>query len=297
MSGFVAIDLSLLPVPAIVEPLDFETVLADLKADLAIRAPDLAPVLALESEPVVKLLETVAYREIILRARVNDAARAVLLPTATGADLDNLAAFYGVARLEVTPANPLAIPPTPAEMETDTALRRRVQLALEGFSTAGPIGAYLFHTLTADGRVKDAAVASPVPGEVRVTVLSTETNGTPTAPVLAAVTAALNAEDVRPLCDLVTVQAATIVNYAVTASLTFFDGPDTGVVLAAAQAAVAQLVADAHRVGRAVRRSALFAALHQPGVDAVTLTAPAADVLPTSTEAPWCTAINVTVAP
>ena len=297
MSGFTAIDLSRLPVPAIVESLDFEAVLTALKADLAIRAPALVPVLVLESEPLVKFLEAVAYREVLLRARVNDAARAVLLPTATGADLDNISAFYGVVRLLVTPANPLAIPPTAAIMETDTAFRRRTQLALEGFTTAGPIGAYLFHALTADGRVKDVAVASPIPGDVRITVLSTEGTGAPSAPVLAAVTAALNAEDVRPLCDVVSVQAATIVTYAVTASLAFFDGPDTGLVLAQAQAAVAQVVADAHRVGRAVRRSALFAALHQPGVEAVTLTLPAADLIPTDVQAPWCTGVTVTVAP
>ncbi len=297
MSGFTAIDLSRIPAPAIVEPLDFEVILAAIKADLILRAPDLTAVIGLESEPVVKLLEAFAYRELLMRARVNDAARAVLLPTATGADLDNLAAFFGVIRLLVTPANLLAIPPTPDVFETDTALRRRTQLALEGFSTAGPIGAYLFHTLSADGRVKDAAVASPSPGDVRVTVLSTEGTGTPTAPVLAAVTAALNAEDVRPLCDVVTVQAAAIVTYTVVASLAFFDGPDTAIVLAQAQAAVADVVAEAHRVGRAVRRSALFAALHQPGVEAVTLTLPAADITPTAVQAPWCTAITVTVTP
>jgi phage-related baseplate assembly protein len=297
MSGFVAIDLSRIPVPAIVEVLDFEALLAEMKADLIARAPELSAVIALESEPVVKLLEAFTYRELLVRARVNDAARAVLLPTATGADLDNLAGFFGVIRLLVTPANPLAIPPTPDVFETDTAFRRRTSLALEGYSTAGPIGAYLFHAFTADGRVKDVAVASPIPGDVRITVLSTEGTGTPTAPVLAAVTAALNAEDVRPLCDVVTVQAAAIVTYTVVASLAIFDGPDTSLVLAQAQAAVARVVADAHRVGRAVRLSALFAALHQPDVEEVTLNLPAADVTPSDVEAAWCTAITVTVAP
>lgn len=294
MSEFAAIDLSRLPAPDVVEALDYEMILAALKADLLARAPELGPVLALESEPAVKLLEVVAWRELLVRARVNDGARAVLLAQATGADLDNLAAFYNVGRLTIVPANPAAIPPAAAIMETDAALRRRVQLALEGFSTAGPRGAYLYHALSADGRVKDAGVDSPAPGTVRVTVLSTEANGAPSAPVLTAVTARLNADDVRPLSDTVTVQGAAIINYSVAAALTFQSGPDTALVRAAAEIEVARVVADAHRVGRAVRRSALFAALHRPGVEAVTLTSPAADILPTTLQAAFCTAIAVT---
>ena len=91
-------DLATLPAPQIIEPLDFEQILADLKADILDRAPELAEVLALESDPIVKLLEACAYRELLYRARVNDAARAHLLAFATGGDLDHLAAQYGVTR-------------------------------------------------------------------------------------------------------------------------------------------------------------------------------------------------------
>ncbi|PJN94872.1 baseplate assembly protein, partial [Amaricoccus sp. HAR-UPW-R2A-40] len=103
MSGFGAIDLSRLPPPDVVERLDFETILGAMKADLIARAPDLAPALALESEPAVKILEVAAYRELLLRARINDAARAVMIATATGADLDHLAALFGVARFVLDP--------------------------------------------------------------------------------------------------------------------------------------------------------------------------------------------------
>ncbi len=297
MSGFTAIDLGGLPVPDITETLDFEAVLAALKSSLLGFAPDLADVLALESEPLVKFLEVVAYREVLVRARVNDAARAVLLPTATGADLDNLAAFFAVLRLVKVPADPLAVPPVAAVMEADADFRARVSLALEGFSTAGPRGAYLFHALSADGRVKDAGVVSPTPGEVRVTVLSTVSDGAPALDVISAVSEALNAEDVRPLCDTVNVQAATIVPYVVTASLSFFDGPDSARVRAQAEQAVTAYVASAHRVGRPVRVGAILAALYQQGVSNVVLTAPVADVVPTEFQAAFCTAVTVTVAP
>jgi len=241
MSGYSAIDLSLLPVPDVVETLDYEVILAAMKADLAARAPDLAAVLALESEPLVKLLEVCAYREVLIRARVNDAAQAVTLARATGTDLDNLAALFGVARLVISPGNPSAVPPVAPTLESDADLRRRAQLALEGFSTAGPEGAYVFHALSADADVLDVSATSPSAGDVLVTVLSRTGSGTAPAPLLATVQAALNADDVRPLCDNVVVQSAAIVSYAITATLYFYPGPDSAVVMAAAQAAASDL--------------------------------------------------------
>ena len=94
-----AIDLSRLPAPTVVEAIDYETVLAALKADLVARWPDYTA--DLESDPAIKLLEVAAYREVLLRQRVNDAARAVLVATAIGSDLDHLGALLNVARLEV----------------------------------------------------------------------------------------------------------------------------------------------------------------------------------------------------
>jgi len=292
--GYSAIDLSLLSPPDVVEALDFEAILAAMKADLAARAPDLAAVLVLESEPVVKLLEVCAYREVLIRARVNDAARACYLATATGADLDNLAAFYGVARLVITPADPGAVPPLAAVMESDADLRRRAQLAPEGFSTAGPVGAYVFHALSADADVLDASAVSETPGAVTVSILSRTGTGAAPAPLVATVLAALTAEDVRPLSDTVGVQSAAIVSYAITAQIFCLPGPDRAVVIAAAQAA-AQAHADAqHRLGRDITLSGIYAALHRPGVQRVNLISPAADIVIGVTQASHCTGITLT---
>lgn len=293
MSGYSAIDLSLLPVPDVVETLDYEVILAAMKADLAARAPEVAAVLALESEPLVKLLEVAAYREVLIRARVNDAAQAVTLARATGTDLDNLAALFGVARLVINPGDPLAVPPVAATLESDADLRRRAQLALEGFSTAGPEGAYVFHALSADADVLDVSATSPSAGDVLVTVLSRTGSGTAPAPLLATVQAALNADDVRPLCDNVVVQSAAIVSYAITATLYFYPGPDSAVVMAAAQAAATAYAAAQHRIGRDVTISGLHAALHQPGVQRVVLTSPSAALTIGSAQASWCTAITL----
>lgn len=296
MTGYTAIDLSRLPVPDVVETISTEAQIAAIKEVVLSMVPELAEVLALESETSVKLIEALAYFGVLFRARVNDAADATMLARATGADLDNLGALFGAERLTVTAANPDAIPPVAAVMEADAAFRGRIQLALEGFSTAGPRGAYLYHALSASGDVLDASIVSPAPGDVLVTVLSRTGEGTASAELLALVDTALNDEDVRPLCDHVIVQGAAILPYVVTAELTMFDGPDTGPVLATALAAVETYVADCHRLGRAVRRSGLFAALHQAGVERVTLSAPAADIEPTTAQAAWCSDIAVTEA-
>jgi phage-related baseplate assembly protein len=292
------IDLSRLPAPNVIETVDFEQILAERKAYMVSLWPadeqdEIAARLELESEPLNKLAQESAYREVILRQRINDSCRAVLLAFAAGPDLDHLGALFKVERLVVTPGNPSAIPPVAEVKESDDRYRQRIQLALEGVSTAGPTGSYIFHALSASALVKHVDVSSPAPGVVRVTVLGTEGNGTPSGDLLTTVTAALNDEDVRPLCDTVEVVAAQITNYTVNATLTFYSGPDMGLVRDAAEAAVRKYVDEHHRLGHDITRSGLFAALHQPGVQNVTLTAPAATLVVPDTHAAYCTAISV----
>ena len=298
MSQVSPIDLSQLPAPEVIESLDFEQILADRKAYLVGLYPleqqsEIAAQLELESDPVNKLLQETSYREVLLRQRINDACRATMLPFAAGADLDNLGALLGVSRLLISPANPAAVPPAAAVYESDSRYRQRIQLALEGFSTAGPVGAYTYHALSASPLVKDVAIASSVPGIVTVTILGAEGDGTPTAGALEAVELALNHEDVRPLCDTVEVVPASIVTYAVEAELAFYAGPDMALVLAAAEAAGARYVAEHHRLGHDITRSGLFAALHQPGVQNVNLISPAADVVISANSAAFCSAFTV----
>lgn len=291
---FTAVDLSRLPFPAVVEPLDFETIFAAMLADLRARAPQFDALV--ESDPAYKLLEVCAYRELLLRQRVNESAKAVTLAYAVGSDLDQLAARYNVARLTIDPGDPTALPlPRPAILESDTDLRRRTQLAFEGFSTAGPDGAYLFHALGAHGQVLDVSVYSPAPGDVVVAVLSRAGDGTADATLLAAVNAALNAERVRPLTDHVFVQAASIVPFAVAATLALYPGPDSAVVLADAVARLQAFVADNHRLGRDITRAGLIAALCTAGVQNVALSAPATDIEITPLQAAWCTGHSVTI--
>lgn len=153
------IDLSQLPPPQIVDEPDFETLLAERKAEFVALYPNdeqaaVMRTLSLESEPVTKLLQESTYRELLLRQRINEAALAVMVAYSGDSDLDQLAANNNVKRLTVTPADDEAVPPVAAVMESDESLRMRVPEAFEGLSVAGPTGAYEFHAKSADGRVR-----------------------------------------------------------------------------------------------------------------------------------------------
>lgn len=291
------VDLASLPAPEVVETIVFESLVDDIKADFVARYPAGADVIDLESEPVVKLIETFAYRELLLRARYNDEARALLLAWATGSDLDHLGAtYYQEARLVVTPANPATIPPTAAVMETDTDYRQRLALKPESWSTAGPRDAFKFHAISADGQIKDASVTSPQGGTTQIYVLTRTGTGIPDATQLATVSGAVNGETVRPLSEEVLVSAPTIVNYTLGIALTLFAGPSTEVVRTAVETALQKFAADSHRLDTDIIRSAIDAAAHVAGVKKVTIASPAADVVCGPSQAPWCTGVTVTVA-
>lgn len=190
------IDLSQLPSPTIIEALDFETILAEVKAVMVAAFPAdqqsaVAAALGLESEPLNIIAQAMAYRELLLRQRINEGAAACMLSHATGDDLDNIAANLDTERLVITEATDTA----DAVTESDEALRLRAQAAFEGMSVAGPSAAYEYFARSASGQVSDARATSPSPAEVVVAVLSTEGDGTASAELLAAVASAVNDEE------------------------------------------------------------------------------------------------------
>ncbi|MCY4121645.1 MAG: baseplate J/gp47 family protein [Acidobacteria bacterium] len=259
------IPLDRLPPPDAVVAEEFAALRDQAIADLVSRVPDYEP---RATDPAVRLLEVAAYLRLLLGGRINDAVRGTFLATAAGADLDHVVAILDVTRLAG---------------ESDEALRARARLAWDTVSTAGPTDAYRFHALSVPG-VRDVSVASPNPGEVVVTVLALGAGGVPDQALLDAVEAVLDADTVRPVTDDLTVQAVTVVAYDVTAKLKVSGGgPDLAIVKEAATEAVRAYV-DAYAVGRSIRRSALFAACHVPGVDQVELTAPVADVAATAAQ-------------
>lgn len=299
MSATTLIDLSQLDPPDIVETIDFETILAARKAKLVSLYPadqqaEIAATLELESEPIVMMLQENAYREVVLRQRINDAARAVMLAYAKDKDLDQLGADYDVKRLTITPADDTTIPPTAAVMEEDSDYRLRIQLSMEGYTTAGSTGSYEFAARSADADLKDVQVLSPAPGVVVVYALSRTGDGTAGDALIANVTAALNADDTRPLTDQVEVRTAEIVPYKIRAELVMYSGPDTSTVSDVAHAAGQAYADSVQRIGADVAQSGIYKALHQPGVKQVNLIEPAANLVIDDGMASYCTDIELT---
>ncbi|ABS14215.1 baseplate J/gp47 family protein [Brucella anthropi] len=198
-----AMDLTALPPPDVIEELDYEEILRqqiqNFQQYWAVarqKNPALPDydVQILETDPVMIVLQASAYREFLLRARVNDAARANLVSFALGGDLDQLAAFYDVVRLEG---------------ETDEALRSRVVLAIQARSPAGGAYWYAAAAKRADVRIRDVAVYReefwPI---IHIAILSQLNGGIPDEEMLGAVRAIVTSDEVRPLNDTVIVEAA-----------------------------------------------------------------------------------------
>lgn len=254
----------------------------------------MAKALQLESEPALKLLQENAYLEIMLRQRINDAARARMLAYAKGNDLEHIAANYNVRRLAVSPVDPAANPPAAAVMEDDDSLTERTQLAFEGLSTAGPREAYKFHARSADGRIADISATSPEPCEVVITVLGVKGDGSVGQNVLDNVDAALSDEDVRPMADRLTVQSAGIIRYGIDATVyTKTTGPERELVLAESRRRIDAFRKASRRLGRDIDRSAINNAQFAEGVSRVEIRQPAVDVTLDETQVGYCTGVSV----
>lgn len=249
------IDLSQLPAPQVIEEIDYETTLAALKAHLIALDPLLESVISLESDPIVKLLEVCAYREMTLRYRINKAAQSVMLPYATGADLDVLASLFGLLRLEG---------------ETDSDLRYRTQLSMEGLSNAGTLDSYRYHALSASSGVQDVHIYHHSPGVVGVVVLSKIGNGQADSDLLNDVSEKLNADDVKALCDTLIIESAVIIPVSLSVHLRIASGPSADLVIAQTQQSIAMLSASLG-LGQTLSLSALYKAAHSEGVSSASL--------------------------
>lgn len=104
-----------------------------------------------------------------------------------------------------------------AEKEDNASYYERMRDSMESFSTAGPINGYIYWTKTVSPAVLDVAVTSPEACYVDVRVILRDGQET-TEAVLKEIEEALNASDIRPLTDIVTVSAPETVDFSVDAT-------------------------------------------------------------------------------
>lgn len=259
-------NLNELETPQIVEELDYESILENMKADLLKRDPNFTAFL--ESDPLIKLLEVCAYREFILRHRINEAATANLLAFAEGSDLDYLAEFYGVIR---------------QENETDDDFRNRVQAKIVGWTTAGSKEAYRYHALSSDMRVKDARADSPEAGVVRISILSKENGGEVSDDLLQSVRNYINKEDIRVLTDKVEVVPCNIIKVDVIAKIELMNSTPQE-ILETIKEKFEEKFKEIAILGNSISKNWITANLFMSGVKNVELISPQNDISVLDTE-------------
>ncbi|WP_122423316.1 baseplate assembly protein [Pseudomonas viridiflava] len=286
------VDLSSLPAPDVLESLDVEAIYAEELADFRESMGE-AWTAPLESDPVVKLLELGAYRKLQNRARVNDAAKSLMLSFARRADLDHLAARVNLKRLVVRAADTSTVPPTTEVLEEDDALRERILWRYEGLTTAGPRQSYILHARNSTALVADASAESPSPATVVVTVQGLEGDGRVDAALLQAVKDYLSDDNRRPLGDRLTVQGVQVLPFRIDAILHMEgNGSENEASLAEAESRLKAWMNPRRRLGVEVARSAVDAVLHIAGVRRVELR-DWADITPTKEQAAYCTGYTI----
>lgn len=270
------VDFSRLAPPKVIETIDYETLVKLYQARVVAKLPVLATAVTMEQSPTNVILQTEAYGEMMVRARVNDAARAVMLPFATGSDLDVLGAFYDEERPALVDTPRGSVDLYPADWLDDASYRRIIQLSPEAFSTAGSEGAYIYHSLkAAPTTLRDASAARlGNRGGVRVALMSRGNAPEATADQIQAVSERLYSKNIRPLTDVPSVVGCNVIYVDLQAVLTLYPGPDQALVLSSVQDALTRLRSRLAMLGRDLTRAGLMGALYQEGVQNVAIVSP-----------------------
>lgn len=303
---FTAINLRGLPPPNLIKPISPEAELLEIRAEFAAKFPVNHPIhaaLALESEPVNKVLEVVAYRYSLKVAEINRTARSLMLAYANGADLDHVGVTYYRVQRKILQVEDLTTNPvTPEILEDDESYRDRLALSVEAETKAGSAGAYLFHALSASAQVFKATVDSPAPTEVDVYLSgqidgdvleqANKTVGVDQSAVNDVFTA-LSADDVRPITDLVRVHSATAKSYQIDAVIYIKAGISPQLILRQGLEALRAYLRSEFKPGRRIATSRIIGALDVNSVSRIELISPATDVLVDVSQVAHCTSCDI----
>lgn len=295
MKAPTAIDLSRLPPPQAIEPLDYETLFSAFRARFLAfwesareRDPSLPEydVGMLETDPVVIVGQAWSYLRLLDRARVNDAIKAVLAPLARGSDLDAVVARQNIVRLETSPG----------VAETDAQLLNRYLLSFDKAS-AGSASRLLYDAYTAWPAMLSAAVNGWAVhgrrGEIDVVIAGAD--GITTPENIAVVRNAVTGDSAKPEAIGVSVLAAERLEYTVSQIIRVPVGPDAELVRLEAESRVRAATQDRAMISATVQRDLIAGAAYGVSVIGVEHISPAADVVASPYQIPVCVALNIAV--
>lgn len=163
-----------------------------------------------------------------------------------------------------------------AEKESNENYYERMRESMESYSTAGPINGYVYWTKSVSSAVSDVAVSSPTPGVVDVRVLLQDGQEA-TSAILEEIKEALNADEIRPLTDTVTVSTPDTVEFEI--DTTFFIPQSSSESATAIEAAVRNAVDEyatwqTQKMGRDINPSYLIQMMMEAGAKRVEVRQP-----------------------
>ncbi len=258
---------SLIKVPKIEEDLSYERIFTEKLSGLTTSYQNELPSFNTPSpfDPAFRILSELSMTELMIRARINAAATAQLLRYSE--DLEFL--MFGMRR----------------EGESLEAFRERIRLSLHLASPAGPLEMYRSLALAS------ANQGAPTPEEFPIVDAFAETQqdkviihlqpnsmvATDMTAVLKKVTDFLNLEHIKPAFNLVEVKAATPRRVNVSGSARLSRGNGAAFLKGLTDKLSASLHA-ASRLGWSLPLSWIYAQLHVPGVESVSVLTPIADI-------------------
>ena len=163
-----------------------------------------------------------------------------------------------------------------AVLESDDSFAERIYLAPSGYSTAGPDDAYVYWAKTYNANIGSVRPTSPEPGEAVIYVLLRD--GTlPGVEILEGLEEYLSKNKIRPMTDLVSVKAPTVVNFTV--NFTYYINQSDLAQAVTIQSEVEKAVAryltwQTTEIGRDINPDELTRLVKAAGAKRVSMTAP-----------------------
>lgn len=204
----------------------------------------------------------------------------------------------------LTTATNITVTEGGSDAETDDQLRQRIFLAFAQSATAGSYSSYRFWTRSASPQIVDVFVAgpemqipnAPPPGHVHVYPLLG--GGVPTPQeIIELVYNTLNAEDVRPLTDTVTVFPPEPIYYQLNVALTILTTAVQQLVVQTVQQKLNEFTAvRIAKLGLDITLDQITALCMVDGVYSVNITDPSNDLIVLPNQFAVCTGLTVTVA-
>jgi len=263
----------------VLEKLDAERILADRMARLKVLWAEYDPPSAaqydveqLEFDPIKINQECCTYFELLLRDRVNQAARSITLAYAIGTDLDAIASRYpgGVPRLEG---------------ESDDRYRRRIWLSPNTLSPHGTAEAYEYWALTAEPDLRDVTAIRSVMHDYYPTILITclmntdYTDPKPSQETLVRIRAYIQSLSRQGLTDVISVNPPKVMNTEYKIAVWLYPGTAVEQTLFKIATNIDALILNQYWLGHDHTMTSIHAACAMSGVHHVDIESPEDDVL------------------